>query len=196
MATVEELQAELKELKSGNDALAAKNKELLDEVKAERRKKNEASTDMTKLYELQDKHDALKDEKTKLEHDLKKSIKTVEKLTVEKESLTTDLTKLIRDDGLTKQLVEIGVRPEFLEASAALLRDKVSIVDNKAVVGDKPLEEFMEEWSTADGKVFVAAPANGGGGGQGGQGGADGQAPEKGTREYDIYRAEQLLNEG
>ena len=44
----------------------------------------------------------------------------------------------------------------------------MEIVDNKAVVGDKPLNDFMTEWAGADGKAFVKAVDNSGAGANGG----------------------------
>jgi len=194
--TVEELEAELLELGKSNDALANKNKEILDELKKERRTKNENSGDLQKYYELQDKYDALKDEKTKLEHEHGKALKQVEKFAADNETLNGTLTRLIKDDGITNQLAKIGVKPEYMEATKALLRDKVDVVENKAVVGDKGLEEFMKEWSTTDGKAFIAEPANGGGGANGGNGlnGGAQKEPEKGSKEWATWKAEQLIN--
>lgn len=195
--TVEELEAELNTLKSGNEALVAKNKELLDEIKAERRKNTENSGDLQKFYDLQDKYDALKEEQTKLQRDLDKSNKTVNTLTEEKTALEGNLTGLIVDDGLTNQLTKAGVKPEYLEATKALLRSKVSVADNKAVVGEKGLEEFMKEWSTTDGKAFITAPANGGGDANGSNGGGVNEFAkyfDKKSDDYNLTKQGEVYN--
>ena len=61
------------------------------------------------------------------------------------------------------------MKAEFLDATKALLRGRVEIIDNKAVVGDKPLADFMTEWSGTDGKAFVKAVDNSGAGANGGK---------------------------
>jgi hypothetical protein len=43
--------------------------------------------------------------------------------------------------------------------------------ERKALIGDKPLPDYIKEWAGSDvGKKFVAAPANSGGGAGGGGG--------------------------
>lgn len=192
--TVEELQAEFDSYKSETEGILSKNKELLDEVKKLKRSKEENNGDLTKYYELQDKYDALKDEKTKLEHDFKKTSKSLETVMSEKDGLTNKLTTLIVDNGLTGELSKAGVKPEYMEATQALLRDKVQLVEDKAMVGDKSLDEFMKEWATTDGKAFVKAPENGGAGAGGGSGGGGIDKNLKpGTKEYDLAKAKELI---
>lgn len=187
--TVESLKAELEELKQSFKAVANKKDELLDELKKAKRK-NEEAPDVKAFYDLQDKYDKLKDEKTKLELDYKKTAKTVEKLTEDNQKLSNDFTSLVVDDGLTNELTKAGVKPEFLDATKALLRSKVELKENTAVVGDKQLSEFMQEWVITDGKAFVADNNSGGGAG-GGAGGEN--KPKPGTREADLARAKELL---
>lgn len=70
---------------------------------------------------------------------------------------------------LTSELSAANVGSQFLEDVTASLSRSVTVkeVDGKrqAFVGDKPLSEFVKEWSLSDkGKHYVTAPANGGGG--------------------------------
>jgi len=175
MTKEEELQSEIDELKKGNDALAKKNTEILDEMKQERKKNRDSDIDSTKYYELQDKFDDLKESSKKMEHDLKGRDKDILKLTESNSGLNSNLHNVIVDGGLTDSLAKVGVLPHFMDAAKALLKGQVTIVDNKAVVGDKPLTEFMTEWAGETGKHYISATDNSGGGaggndGKGGQG--------------------------
>lgn len=169
--TMEELQAELAELKQGNEALANKNKELLGELKTERKTNRDSDVDSEKYYKLKDEFDELKESKAKLEHEVKTRDKDIAKLTESNNGLNTNLQSVLIDGGLSDSLAKIGVKAEFMDATRALLRDKVSIVDNQAVVDDKPLADYMTEWANDGGKHFIKASDNGGSGSNGGQGG-------------------------
>lgn len=70
---------------------------------------------------------------------------------------------------LTSELTAANVGTQFLEDVTASLSRQVTVKDvdgkRQAFVGDKPLGEFVKEWSQGDkGKHYVTAPANGGGG--------------------------------
>jgi Rad3-related DNA helicase len=127
------------------------------------------------------------EEITKLESELATSqakLKTAEKdlikITKERDETVKTLEaetgftqKLLVDNGLTEALVKANVTKQFLPAVKALLASKVTLKvdgDNRvAMVGDKPLGEFVDSWAKGDdGKHYVAAPANGGGGSNGG----------------------------
>jgi hypothetical protein len=99
------------------------------------------------------------------------------------------LERILVDDGLTNALVKAGVRPEFLDASKALLRAGVKVVkegdERKVLVGDKPIAESVTAWVGSDaGKHFVAAPANAGGGAGGGAGGSKAPATRPERKNY------------
>ena len=166
--TVEELQAELEELKKGNDALANKNKELLNEVKTERKKNRDGEVDSDKFYALQDKYDELSEQYKKTQHDLKGKDKELEKLSVSSEQLNKNLQSVLIDGGLADNLAKVGVKAEFLDATKALLRNQVQIVENKAVVGDVDLGTYISDWAKDTGKHFVSATDNSGAGANGG----------------------------
>lgn len=76
---------------------------------------------------------------------------------------------MLIENGLTAALVEAKVDPDLMEAAKALLGKGATVKvegDNRtAVVGDKPLGEFVKEWAASDAaKRFILAPVNGGGG--------------------------------
>lgn len=154
-------------------ALAAKNKELLGELKEARKGKTINPEDVEKLESRIEE----------LTGQLSEAQKTAKKATTDAEKATKALAdaegftqRLLVDNGLTDALTKAGVsNPVHLKAAKALLNGQVQIVadgDNKvAKVGDKALADFIGEWAKGDeGKFFVAAPNNSGGGATGGGG--------------------------
>lgn len=105
-----------------------------------------------------------------------KQLKTEnEKLTKAIQSKDGALTKYLIEAQLSDSLSKVGVKPEFMDASKALLRMQATIKEAngeyQALIGDKPVSDFVKEWSASDqGKHFVAAAASSGGGAQGGAG--------------------------
>jgi hypothetical protein len=123
------------------------------------------------------------EEITRLETELETSkakLKTAEKdlakITKERDETAKALEgeasftqKLLVDNGLTEALVAANVAKQFLPAAKALLAGQVTLkVDGEnriAMVGEKKLSDFVDEWSKGeDGKHYVAAPGNSGAG--------------------------------
>jgi len=163
----DELKALVDELKAEKESLANKNKELLSEVKKERTKSREIDAD--KYYAMIDELESVKTENAKLNGEIKLKAKDTEKLMAQLGEKDGALQKLIIDDGLTNALTSAGVVPELMPAVKALLRSQTQLKDNQAVIGDKPLTDFMSEWATGEGKVYIKAPDNSGGGAGGGK---------------------------
>lgn len=172
--TIEEATSEIVELKKGNESLVSKNSEILNELKQERKSKRDNDENSNKYYEMKDKYDDLSELHKKMEHDLKTRDKEVLTLSESNSGLNSNLHSLIVDGGLSDNLSKIGVLPHFMDGAKALLRGQVSIVENKAVVGDKPLSDFMQEWAGNDGKHYIPAQDNSGGGANGNRGNASG----------------------
>lgn len=168
--TLEELQAEFVKLKEANDALASKNRELLTEVKTFKAKAKGADIDPGEYEQLKADLEEARGQLSKVD---KLSKTEIEKLNNAVKAKDSALQKFLLDGGLTDALAKAGVKPEYMDATKALLREKAAIKaegDNyTAVMGDKPLLDAVKEWAASDtGKHFVAAPANSGGGAQGG----------------------------
>lgn len=168
--TLEELQAKVKELSDSNEALAAKNRELLTEVKTFKAKAKGAEIDPAEHEQLKADLEAAQG-----------TVKTLEKkLSTETEKLTKDiqtkdqaLQKYLIDGGLSAELAKVGVSPKLVEAAHAYLRNKVGIKakddDFEVLMGDKPLTDAVKEWAASEqGKAFVLATGNSGGNAQGG----------------------------
>jgi len=173
---------ELEELKGEIEALKSKNKELITELRKAKGSTNEEAAKLA--ADLDD----VKVEKVKLEAALKKANDTLAATQKDTESKlaakSLALQKLIREEGLVKALTSEKVKPEFLPAVAALLREKVEVDEEKfeAFVTEngtrKTLTEFVKNWSASDeGKNFIGAPLSVGGGALGaGKDGGNGKA--------------------
>lgn len=171
--------------------LKAKNTELLGKIANLRKEKGgeDTAADLERAEA----------ELTQVKKDLKAATKSVTSLTAERDEAKTGLeserasaTKLLVDQGLTETLTANNVAAQFLPAAKALLGSQVTIkADGEkrvAMVGDKPLSEFVKTWAqSADGKHMVKAPANGGGGSHGGE--ANGNKGNGITIPYAEYEA-------
>lgn len=163
------------------EALSAKNKELLAELRTAKAKAKGAEIDPEEHARLQSQVEDLTGQLAKVTKD---SAKQIEKLTKDVADKDTALTQHLIDGGLTAALAKVGVAPHFMDAAKAMLRGQASIKDGAAVIGDKPLADHITEWAGSDqGKHFVLAPQNSGGGGQGGGGGGKQTGNLGGTRE-------------
>lgn len=154
------------------DALSAKNRELLGELKTAKAKAK-GEIDPSEHAALQQQVEDLTEKLGKAEKTAKGELERLTKALSEKDSALT--THLI-DAGLTDSLAKAGVAAPYLDAVKAMLKGQTKLVAEngqyKALLGDKPLVDAVTEWSKSDqGKHFVAAPANSGGGAMGSGGG-------------------------
>lgn len=104
---------------------------------------------------------------------------------------------MLIENGLTSALLDAKVDPDLMEAAKALLGKgatvKVDGDSRTAVVGDKPLGEFIKEWAASDSaKRFILAPSNGGGGSHGNPQGGGG--PKKLADMSEAERTEMARN--
>lgn len=126
--------------------------------------------------------------------------KELEKITQKFESEAGFSRRLLTDGGLTDALAKANVRPEYMDAAKALLKDKVAIQgegdERRAVIGDKALGDFVTEWAGSDqGKHFVSAP-NSSGGGANGSGNGNGGAKLYRSEMSDKQKAEYVGQHG
>lgn len=168
------------ELEAAVEALTAKNRELLGEVKVAKAKAKGAEIDPAEHAALQSEIEGLRADLTKVSKD---SAKTIEQLQKDLSAKDNSLQSYLIDNGLTEALVKAGVRSEFMPAAKAMLRNQAQIKadngDYAALMGDKPLVDAVAEWASSDeGKHFISAPANSGGGAAGGNGGQQSIAPK------------------
>jgi len=160
------------------EGLKNKNSELLGKVK--KLQKN-SEIDPDDYLALQTELDDTQNKLTKALKEAKTATAEAEKANKGREAESKVVHDLLVDQGLSKALIENGVKnPQFLKASTALLKGKVTLeVDGDkrvAKVGDKVLSDFVKDWAGSDdGKEFVSAAVNSGGGagGNGSKGGSE-----------------------
>lgn len=157
--------------------LDTKNKELLAKLKDAKKGSTIEQADVDKL---EAKIETLEAENKAAVKAAKDAAKLAETSTQALSKETAFSQKLISETALTEALVAANVAKQFLPAAKALLASQVAIkVDGEnrlAVVGDKPVTDFVKSWAASeDGKHYVAAPSNGGAGASGGASGAGGK---------------------
>lgn len=174
----EAIKAAIEEATSG---LAAKNRELLAELKEARKGRQVNPEDMEKL---ENELDRLRGELSEAQKAAKKATSEVEATRKQLQDAEGFTQRLLVDNGLTDALAKAGVtNPVHMKAVKSMLAGQVQVVaegDAKiAKVGDKALADFVSEWAKGDeGKFFVAAPMNTGGGATGGGSGPNTKLPE------------------
>ncbi len=162
---------------AATEALSAKNRELLGEVKTLKAKAKGADIDPTEHANLQTQVEELTGKLAAAEG---KSKKEIEKLTKDLTDKDGALRKHLVEQGLTEAAVKAGVPAHYLEAVKAMHGSKVQLEQKDgayvATLDGKPLAESLTSWAQSDqGKHFVAAPGNSGGGAAGGTKGAPGK---------------------
>ena len=155
-------------LQAEKEALLNKNRELLSELRTAKNKNKEI--DPENYSKILDENDTLKSEVSKLKNDLGIKLKDYEKLSSQLTEKDNYLKNLTLENSLNDHLTKAGVKPEFMNAAKALLKNQANVSDNNVLIGDKNIADYMTEWSASDGKVFIAAPANNGGGATGSNG--------------------------
>jgi hypothetical protein len=154
---------------AATEALSAKNRELLGEVKTLKAKAKGADIDPAEYAALQSKVEELTEELGKTQKASKSEVEKLAKALTEKDSA---LTQHLIDAGLTDALAKAGVAPHYLNAAKAMFKGQAALKADGgqylALIGDKPLVDAITAWAQSDeGKHFVSAPASSGGGAQG-----------------------------
>jgi hypothetical protein len=172
---------DIEELKAAVEALSAKNRELLGELKTAKAKAKGGEIDPGEYAALQN---AVEELTAKLDKQSKEAAKTIDGLSKNLSEKDGALKSYLIDNGLSEALLKANVRPEMMGAVKAMLKSHTALKEDggqyQALLGDKPLFEAVSEWAASDeGKHFVAAPANSGGGASGGNG--SGQPTPKGN---------------
>ena len=153
------------------NSLATKNKELLGELKEARKG---ATISPETVDKLEAQIDSLKAEVGTAQSAAKAHLKQYEQANKLLESETGFTQKLLVDNGLGDALIKAGVsNPALLKAVKSMLSSQVQVVTDGdirvAKVGDKPLVEWIADWSKTDeAKSFITATQNNGGGATGG----------------------------
>lgn len=155
---------------AATEALNAKNRELLGELRTLRAKARGVEIDPAEHSALQRRVEELSAELAKVQKSAKSEQERLMKALSDKD---TALTQHLVDAGLTDALAKAGVAPHYLSAVKAMFKPQAAVRADgdayRAFVGDKPLADAITAWAQSDeGKYFRAADANAGGGAHGG----------------------------
>lgn len=157
-------------VESETSGLIAKRDELLAEVK----KLKKGQEIKPEQYEaLENELESYKDKLTEANKIVKTTQTEFEKVKKMFEAESSYTNNLLVENGLNEALVKEGVKKEFLPAVKSMFKSQVQVKvegdARKALIGDKTLSDYVSEWSKSDeGKHFIAAPNNSGGGSTGG----------------------------
>jgi hypothetical protein len=95
--------------------------------------------------------------------------KLFDSLTDENNNYKKSESQRLITDGINSELNEIKLNPLYAKTTKAFFESQSSIVDGKAMIGDKTQSEYITEWAQTDsGKASCLAQANSGGDGKGG----------------------------
>ncbi len=82
------------------------------------------------------------------------------------------------NDGLNRAFDKAEIKPELKPAVEALFKSQATVTDGQAMIGDKSLSEYIQEWAKSDeGAPFVLEPHNSGGN-------ANGSSPVTGGKSF------------
>lgn len=164
--------------------LVGKNEELISKLG---QLKDNGTATQAELEQLRQLKDTYEQEKAESQGQYKEALtlaeqrmaKETEKYKSENEQLKSQLENLVVSGGLNSELDKIKIDPLMRQAAEAIIKPQVQMIDGKAMINDKPLSEFVAEWSETDiGKRMTLAPNNSGGGANG-SGGVNGQINSK-----------------
>jgi hypothetical protein len=157
---LEEALKKIEDLQKQVEAEARAKKEILGEKKQLQAKYE--TIDPNEYVALQGKVEEL----TKALEETQTLSKTqLEQLTNELNVKSGALESVMIDKGITEALMKAEVMPELMDGAKALLIRQAKLVNDngefKALLGDKPLTDAVNEWATGDqGKYFVKAKDN------------------------------------
>ena len=166
--TLEELQAQVEELKAEKESVNSKNKELLAELKTARNKNKEIDADA--YYKTLDELETIKDENSKLLGTIKQKDIEVQKLSTSFQEANGKLEQLSYDDAITKVVDGLKLAGNKQAIAKKLLKAEATFKDGALSFGDKSVDDFVKDWTspTGEGYMFLEGTQHSGGGASGG----------------------------
>jgi len=193
---VKTLEAEIETLvKKGIEEATAgilKNKnELLEEKKNMQKKLTETVEELEKLRKTgggtQEDDKKIEEIKKVIENQFKPQIEKLEKeLGVYKEKLETSMVS----ENILKTFDKINITdPIYREDLLEIFKSKAKVINDMVTIEEKPIDTYLQEWSSTDrGKRYIADPGNIGGGSD--------KANPGGTSKQEISTQEWLEKKG
>ena len=156
------------------EGLINKNSELLEKVT---QKETLTASEKAKLAELEKfQASALQQQEVDkgnyqaaLEMSKTEAQKQLDALAAELNNYKSEVTTYKVDNALLKELDGVKINPAMKDTVFKAMKADANLVDGKAMIGEKSLSEYVQEWSQTDtGKAFCLADVNQGGEGRGG----------------------------
>ena len=167
--SLEELQAQVEELKAEQESVNSKNKELLAELKTARNKNKEIDADA--YYKTLDELETIKSENSKLLGTIKLKDIEVQKLSTSFQEANGKLEGLSKNDAIAKLVDSIPIGdPKKIPEVREILSDRATYKDGVLTIRGKDANEYITEWTAkgAFGYDFLAGAQHSGGGASGG----------------------------
>ena len=96
-----------------------------------------------------------------LAHEKKQHTEAMEKLVTSNETNEALIRSLLIDNGLSAELVKLGVNKDLMPLIQQGFSAQATIVDGRAVIGEKSLSDYMKEWGdTPQGKASRVGQKN------------------------------------
>jgi predicted nuclease with TOPRIM domain len=161
---------QLEKLQAEFEALSLNNKELIGEKIKLQSKVGEIDFDA--YNKAMEENDNLKGQVSKLNNDLGLKSKEVEKLSTTLNELDTNLKTTKLENTLNEELSKLGLKPTSLRlVKAALKAESKFGEDGSVLIGDKPVNDYLKEWSaTEEARDAMIPTGNSGSGASGGNG--------------------------
>lgn len=165
---MEDLEARLAKLEADNEALSAKNKELITEKRKLQSKVGEIDFDA--YNKAMEENDTLKGQLSKVNNELGLKSKEVEKLSTTLNELDTNLKTTKLENTLNDELSKLKIKPTALSlVKTALKAESKFGEDGSILIGDKSITDYLTEWVNTDvGKDCIMPSGNVGSGASGG----------------------------
>lgn len=182
--TLEELQAQVEELKAEKESVNSKNKELLAELKTARNKNKEIDADA--YYKTLDELETIKSENSKLLGTIKQKDIEVQKLSTSFQEANGKLEQLSYDDAIAKVVDGLKLAGNKQAIAKKLLKAEATFKDGALSFGDKSVDDFVKDWTspTGEGYMFLEGAQHSGGGASGGTTTTPNDQPKTRTEAY------------
>lgn len=154
--------------------LVSKKDELLDKLNRVKSNSGASAAELEELRAFKESADIKAAEDSKKFDEAKRLIeeryqKQISEFETKNKELSSSYEKIVVDNALNAALDSAKVNPSLKDGASSMLRGKIEIVEGQAQIDNKPLNEYVAEWSESDqGKAYCLAPDNSGGGSNGG----------------------------
>jgi hypothetical protein len=156
------------------EGILSKNNELLDKLSKTKQGQEASTSELEALRQFKENAEIKMAEDSQNWEESRRLIeekyqRELESTKSEAEKNAEMVRKLVVDNSVTSELVKLQVNPDLLDMVAQQISTQAQVVDGKAMINDKSLSEYLQEWKdTPQGKAARLAAENSGIGSNGG----------------------------